>query len=104
MVRIVEEVVMQQGGCGMNRVDPGGWSPPIEVTESVAVIAVERNRSSVPDAVVLHSLVVVYRVKPTGHLGELDADATRIPTRQMNHARLYHTAWKRVEELSSAGT
>lgn len=69
--------------------------------ESVVVIAVEQSSSSDLDAVALRSLVVVCKARQEEHLGA--GDAIRILTRQMDHARQYHTAWRRVEELSSAG-
>lgn len=102
MVRtFVEEVVMQQGGCGMTRVGLGGWSLRIEVIESVAEIAAERNKSAVPSDVVPHSLLVVCRARQGEHSGAA-GDATRMLERQMDHASQSRTVSKRVEEVSSA--
>lgn len=100
-IAAVEEVAMQQGGCGMTRLGLGGSSPPIEVTESAVGIAVARNKTVVPGVVALRSSAVVYMAKQEGHQGVGDG---RMLARQMDHACQDHTVWRRVGEFDCAET
>lgn len=96
----VGELVVQQGGCGMTRLDLGGLSRLIEGTESVVEVVLGQNDSVVLGTVALHWLVVVCRAKPEDRLGV--GDVTRMLARQMDLAVPYYKVL-RVEALGCAG-
>lgn len=94
------EFVMQQEGCGLIRMEREDLSPPIEVIGNAAENAAERNKTVARGVAVLHSRAGVCRAKLMDHQDV--GDATRILTRQKDHACQARTVLRLVEESGCA--
>lgn len=93
---------MQQEGCGKIQLELGVLSSPTEVIENAVENAAGRNKTVVLGAVVQHSAAEVCMAKPEDRRGVVDA--TRMPTRQIDHACRNHTVSRCVEVSDCAET
>lgn len=93
---------MQQEGCGKIRLELGVLSSPIGVIENAVENAAGQNKTVVLGVVVPHSSAVVCMAKPEDRRGVVDA--TRMPTRQIDHACRDHTVSRCVEVSDCAET
>lgn len=98
----MEEVAMQQEGCGKIQLELGVLSSQTEVIENAVENAAGRNKTFVLGAAVQHSAAVVCMAKPEDRRGVVDA--TRMSTRQIDHACRDHTVSRCVEVSDCAET